>query len=739
MTDTGHPPFQFGISGLDNLIWSGAKPIGNHPPFTACIVGPDGCGKSLVALHLASQYFSDHSDDGAKVVYVSTDLSYQQAEGQWKSFGLNKPKTRAQTLSRAYSGEGDPLTNEGEVKLCRIGPSSGGSDEYERMLFESMNEVAFVNMHSETAGDDWTYINHLIGLLENPRTDTPHLLIIDAVEGLEILVGERDRFGNFRSRRSRIAQIVRNAYRKNVHVLFIIEEPELDARLPEQFVTDLVIRLRASHVGSYTQRTIEVEKCRGFAHARGEHEFTIRSGNGTLVGQDRFHLDDPRITWGKGRLAHLHVIESIHRWNRRLCGEPSTVPHSKGRPTFGLRHLEELLPGKQEESSDGGSVTMLLGEASTYKNRLSRAFLSQAFNKDTKKSGAAILVSTTPMDSATLTMRMRAHLPDDFPERQLKDRVFCRHLPAQHLASANLLRIVETYIHNAQAMLCPNGKIPRTIASIQRMSADDRCDISKGRRIHLVINDWNLICQMHPNIAEDPLILQSLLTLCKREGIHALFVSTQPAQPNLPVRLGSVTDLRVLSEPQILTWNIPFFGERRTAITVVSSLTNNRSPSIYELRSAIQQPVIAEHERLYVDPHFSHYANVDQGRPERIPLVVRCYSGNHPVNASDTSGPHAAQMIEQSLAQIFPAAPPHDKVTVFETFASYDKMLSSASLLNETRLDHTLVFQVDEFWTGQSGAWEKLDSYLNEEVGTAAFSSTRKEFKIEQLQGGALK
>src|SRR5258708_33339864 len=60
-----------------------------------CIMGPDGTGKSVFALHLASQYLadcldesdddkdvrdSDKKDELPKIYYISTDLNHYKAE-----------------------------------------------------------------------------------------------------------------------------------------------------------------------------------------------------------------------------------------------------------------------------------------------------------------------------------------------------------------------------------------------------------------------------------------------------------------------------------------------------------------------------------------------------------------------------------------------------------------------------------------------------------------------------------
>ncbi len=69
---------RFGIPTLDELIGHGANLLGFRLPeqsgaqaASMCLLGPDGTGKSVLGLHLASRYAADHADTNARVLYVS--------------------------------------------------------------------------------------------------------------------------------------------------------------------------------------------------------------------------------------------------------------------------------------------------------------------------------------------------------------------------------------------------------------------------------------------------------------------------------------------------------------------------------------------------------------------------------------------------------------------------------------------------------------------------------------------
>src|SRR4051812_38954834 len=91
---------QFGIPSFDQLLGfketAGRKKYGIHlekedESISICIVGADGTGKSVLAMHLAATYLTNYN---AKVLYATTDLSYNRAATNWKSFALFRPAWR---------------------------------------------------------------------------------------------------------------------------------------------------------------------------------------------------------------------------------------------------------------------------------------------------------------------------------------------------------------------------------------------------------------------------------------------------------------------------------------------------------------------------------------------------------------------------------------------------------------------------------------------------------------------
>jgi hypothetical protein len=326
----------FGLSGIDHLIDPTRVGYGVENgktrkirPLAACIAGPDGVGKSILALSAASTYAAANCPN-IRIVYASTDLNYDQALSTWNHFFLDRPKARRSSLRETLEDlylEGqfidqvrkrDELLSQG-CELIWTSPFMEPK-EADQVPFGSIYApseptanrcVHFLDLASYSGGDDWGLINHAVGLLRCRFNNTvsPHLLVVDAVEGLEAMAGTFDRFGLNRSRRSRLAQLIRLTRKANCHVIFVVEQKSQSEKLDEVFISDLVLRLRADQNDEYLQKTVEIEKARSVSHIRGSQELQIRDGSGAGSGAP----DDPRIEMGGTTMGYLQVIPSLHQ------------------------------------------------------------------------------------------------------------------------------------------------------------------------------------------------------------------------------------------------------------------------------------------------------------------------------------------------------------------------------------------------------------------------------------------
>ncbi len=794
-------PLRFGIIELDKLLSRsssisidefGGIDVQKDERTSVCILGPDGCGKSILALHLASSYRASTKDQPIRVIYFSTDLSFKRANQTWLDFGLGKPKKRLDVLPRFakaanfaawYESFPDDLLLE---CMQPFGRSSADHRELPDMLLEDIpqkDSVTFIDSETQTTGDDWLFLQRLVSVLPHPKND-PHLLVIDAVEGLEPVPGGPDSFGEIRAGRTRIAQLIRAAKGK-CHIVYVVEEPKAGEHLDSQYVTDVVMRLRTVTTGTYSRRSVEIEKARGHQHVRGQHDIVIRKGTGSTTGRDT-NPDDPEVLIEeKNPLAYIHILRSVHSLSRELLERrkgqnPQINPDQQEVFSFGIPYLDRLLPKvisgplssaggqggeiaalglggilraefspKKEPEHPrgliGGSVNALIGPLTTYKSRVGRAFLSRAVaecflsishieKKDLSKhnhmelgkgGGIAVLLTTLPMDSSVLLRECLVHLghekdwideleklggsgqdPNAIWTRVSKNRLICRRLEVHHLTAEGAIHLVTSVIREAQIRLLEEGAFVKAADN----DADDNIRLA-CRRIRLVVDDWNLIKKAYPEATEDHLLLPYFVHFFKREGITTLFIDTEPGIPLSP-SIDADTQLRTLTSQHIYTWVVPFSGERRVAITSAPPTSASLPSTTYELRPVVlvqegRREDAYHNERVVVDPHFEMYSGLEtEGRIERVPLKVKLYG-------ESSTYFHGMKPL---LEELFHSVADEDVMSIVDP-PGYELLRDYAYLQDNVRMDHTLVMQVDEFWSETHQSLFDLTEFMIAQVG----------------------
>jgi KaiC/GvpD/RAD55 family RecA-like ATPase len=874
----------FGIPSLDRLLGQAAAPQdrSGDAPFgfrlqnaaestTFCLIGPDGTGKSIFALHLASEYWrrvhsnKERTGKSPKILYASTDLSTQRAQEVWKSFWLHRPQTRnrrmpfqresveaCEPMNEVEKGE---WASKGQLILQAFEPversrksnvPSGtaysirdfsrfiGTDEFPGN--DAAGLIAFLDLESTTAGDDWGLLNTILAELDTPGPDEPrHLMVIDAIEGLETLVGDHDAFGERQDRRTRIAHIVRAAHEK-CHLVFVVEESKTDERLPEVFVSDVVIKLRTTLDRDYSRRTLECEKVRGQPHVRGQHDFRIRRGP-SFTGQQvlgNVNADEPFAGISTLKLpgdevpredcmSYIQVFPTLHTLSR---GEPGVEASSDEDEVaadwryaqFGIHQLDGMLAHAGNETGEvngqsviaghdrqglrAGSVTTLIGNEATYKSQLARAFLSQCFrtridatgvpfdpsarrvwvevlanaNDPISGQGVAILLTTADTDRGRLLQQLSKHLivppkldlllkkfenedwligikseagatqqeieqltgmlskgrlelSDVWKERRevLEKRVIVRRLETHHLPSSVLMHIVQQNIEAAKRKL-------REAVSFKGEPKEWRQKYAW--RIRFVLDDWTTLMSTFPEVQRDTLFVRALMSYLRREGVTALVLATLHGGPSQVAtdefrHDRDIRELRVYADNHLNTWHVPFYGERRVAITSLPGMSRDQESHVRELRRATleeshritsrkQHKVgipsleqaddeqVVHPETLIVDPHFELYKGLEEGKAEPVSLQVRLYAEDQKIQAF--------QGYLAEITQLFHHMFGHDnRQTVLQPQygTSYDVLRELSYLQSEARLDHTLVIQADEFWAESRSELRRQERYIN--------------------------
>ena len=813
------PVLRFGIPSLDKLIGSEAdrkhgfdlSPMESGMDSTGlCIIGPDGTGKSVFALHLASQYLADCLVEQTRspglefpqIVYVSTDLSYGKAIKTWKHFGLDKPFARTTPFEVDY-----PVALKDRSTSIGLAPYTPPTVvnylQAERPKSGQEFAVCFIDLASATAGDDWGFVHRLLALMRGPAEGNPlHLVIVDAVEGFETYGGDLDAFGEASSRRARIAQLARLTMGK-AHTLLIVEEMKADERLPEEFVADIVIRLRNVEANKYLRRTVEIEKTRGQSHVRGQHPFSIRVGKGSTTGSQQ-NVDDPEVraylpaTDDYQFQDYVQIFPSLSYLNRAVMAQTHAprppLPENQF-AAFGIPYLDNMLGGEgfaaepMEENEQyydtrglpAGTVTALIGDSLTQKTRLGRWFLSRSFfpffynsspgASDSLEAVAKVLQSDTKMrqkldqirqlrDDRKRTYPLAEQLAKHRELNQLKKDV------AGHTSAEALLRrcgvalLFATHDTHHEALvieflemfglskerpdyliaqilieertICRRMEIHDVPASTfahifhenirsakNTLRGDQRSHQDQGfqfSRIRVVFDDFNSLRNTYNEVSADPLFLPYLLFFLGRQGITALIVDTQSiSKPELALTERYESELRELVQYRLYTWRVPFYGENRVAITAIPPFSPGTSGAIRELRWEGRDETGSKRTRAVVSPHFELYTGLEEGKLQPVPIEIRFYAENAAFN-------RYLDMEETRFIELFV---PHKhegqtaRVVLFRYGPEeYSAMRDFCGLQRGTRLDHTLAFQVDEFWTlrpqrsGRSGAFRIQWNYL---------------------------
>lgn len=836
---------RFGIPSLDKLVGSHGggnygvqlSPRESEDVTGICVMGPDGTGKSVFALHLASQYLADclyEREDGGvelpKIYYISTDLNHDKADRIWNNFALGRPFSRRVPFEvvKYQDPERVEALKETEIKLAPYSPEE--VVEYLRPSAQDPDaeegyQVCFINLAATTAGDDWGFVHRLLALTQQPTKGRPrHLVIIDAVEGFETYVGRIDAFGEASSRRARIAQLARLAVKKS-HTLLIVEEMRTMERLPEEFVADVVIRLRNVEANKYLRRTVEIEKARGQSLIRGQHPFSIRKGKGSTTGSQE-NADDPEIrapaagegsAGGRGdagtrpdgaaRYRHqdyVQVFPSLNFSNRaimELTHAPRESQPKKEFAAFGIPYLDNMLGGtgfeaefKKDYDTRGlpcGTVTALIGDSLTQKTRLGRSFLSRCFypfkepatfqivaeslrrsawlrralgevrrlkaervgetSEGESPSAASPDQEALHRDLSDLKSEISGHdefrellqrcgvavlfttqdthheaLADEFLDRGLsvnlepssdekllaeiliESRTICRRMEIHDVPASLLAHIFEQNMRAAQKILEEKSSL----------TPSDR--FKRSKRIRVVFDDFNALRNTYHEVREDPLFLPYLLFYLGREGVTALIVDTQSiGRPDLTLTERYESELRELAQHRLYTWRVPFYGENRVAITAIPPFSPETSGAIRELRWESVEDADGSRRvspSLGVNPHFELYTGLEEGKLQPVPIEIRFY-------AESQAFKRYIEAEEATFAELFvpyKREGQSDRAKVLFSYGAedYNLMRDFCSLQRGTRLDYTLLFQIDEFWTvrrpksGRSGAFRPQWNYL---------------------------
>jgi len=258
-------------------------------------------------------------------------------------------------------------------------------------------------------------------------------------------------------------------------------------------------------------------------------------------------------------------------------------------------------------------------------------------------------------------------------------------------------------------------------------------DIENSWRVRVVIDNWNSMVDAHASLQRDNQLLQSVFALLRNEGVLGLVVATQPGSPAANDNSNRKHDITRMEATRIHCWPVNFFGDRRIAVCTSAPGRDGRRTSIAQLG----RHNCSEY-KLEIVNDFDFYEDLESGKAKRVKLKVKLYSGfdDSDEHSTDPSTNYSGE-VSALFGDLFSRSETRDDVVSFEGINSYDSFKEYIQNLDRGQLDETLVFQVDEFWSGQSDP-TPFASLRTEFVGKRgidndAFSETKKDENAEYL------
>jgi len=331
--------------------------------------------------------------------------------------------------------------------------------------------------------------------------------------------------------------------------------------------------------------------------------------------------------------------------------------------------------------------------------------------------GVAVMLATHNTDVDSLANDFLRWLPSERARTNhafrnalknfIKRGTVCRRLEIHSLSSEVLIHIVRECIRHAQKKIITPGDLN-----------EPNRRVLHSWPVRVVIDDFSSLRNIFPELREDPLLFPSILFHLEREGVTTLIIDTQSGKPESTVVERFETELRQMVDHRLYTWRVPFYGESRVAITAIPPLSREYAGIVRELRWETELEEAPHGEPAIVDPHFELYSGLEEYKPKPVPLQMRLFA--------DTSAMQKYIEIQNTfLGEMFDSSKREGETTGHSIIVGvlpvdYSDLRSFAYLQRDTRLDHSYVFAVDEFWLmrppgrhKRAGAFQPQWSYLD--------------------------
>lgn len=356
-------------------------------------------------------------------------------------------------------------------------------------------------------------------------------------------------------------------------------------------------------------------------------------------------------------------------------------------------------------------IAVVVGESGTLKSRLGFGFLAHAFSSTLTDDCGAVLVTSEGVDHEALDKAISEWYPTS------NGGTYAQNVPQARVDDArrkylSLVRpILPRYLSSSNFVF----RLKLCIREMKKRLDITQDNIQDGWRVRVVIDNWNSIIDSHSSLKRDNQLMQAVFALLKSEGVLALIVATQPGSPAAEEVTNRRHDVTRMEVTRIHTWPVNFFGDRRIAVCTSVPGRDGLRTSIAEL-SRYNGSVY----RLAIGNDFDFYEDLESGRAKRVKLKVKLYSGFDDSSESTVQSTASySGEVSALFGDLFSRTERRDDVVSFEGIKSYDSFKEYIQNLERRQLDETLVFQVDEFWKGETDSrpFAALRSGFKNELG----------------------
>ena len=341
-----------------------------------------------------------------------------------------------------------------------------------------------------------------------------------------------------------------------------------------------------------------------------------------------------------------------------------------------------------------------------------------------KQDGIPVLFTTQDVNAAELSSNFITWLSVDSPKLKewanlencchlavsalkllIENHTICRRAEIHDLPPSVLIHIIQRTIEAAQ----------RKLDNFEPLTATSEERFKDSGRIRVVIDDFSILRNTYIEVRDEPLLLRYLLFYLGREGVTTLIIDTQPGRPDTTIPSPLDSELRSLVHNHLYTWRFPFYGEDRVAIAAMPPISQKHPTLVRELRKRLKGS-----PPLVVDPHFELYSGIEYGEPRPVPLKIILFEESPAFQRYiQEENQQYCRLFSPVIQNSVSAEPESNPVIVGVPALEHEKLKEFSYLQKDTRLDHTLVFGVDEFWYLRrpgfrwSGSFRQQWQYLN--------------------------